>query len=139
MFVEFFTSNGIRVQVLEVSVLLHSRAFIQAYLFLPTDLTLAKLDMNEDEYSQWGNDDNYIKHFICSKFPILGTPVDGEGQTQIQSTSYIPSQQQQTQDDNRSVHNEADIQRITALESQIAEQTKLVTQLKNILISKGMI
>ena len=139
MFVEFFTSNNIRVQVLEVSVLLHSRAFIQAYLFLPTGLTLFKLDMTPEEYANWGADDNYIKHFICSKMDILGVPVDGEGQTQIQSASYISSQQQQTQDDNRSVHNEADIQRITALESQIAEQTKLVTQLKNILISKGMI
>lgn len=137
MFVEFYTSTNIRVQVLEISVLLGKKAHIQAYLFLPNDLTLAKLDMTPEEYKLWSDDDDYIKHFICSKFPILGTPVDGEGGQPIQSASYIPSQQ--TQDDNRSVHNEADIQRITALESQIAEQTKLVTQLKNILISKGMI
>jgi hypothetical protein len=82
MFHEFFTSNGIRVQVLEISVLLHKSAFIQAYLFLPTGLTLAKLDMTPEEYALWSSDDNYIHNFICSKFSILGHPVDGQG-TQI--------------------------------------------------------
>lgn len=120
MFVEFFTSNNIRVQVLEVSVLLHSRAFIQAYLFLPTGLTLFKVDMTPEEYAQWGVDDDYIKSFICSKMPILGTPINGEGAAIQTTTAMI--------DDTRSVHNEADLQRITSLQDQLtAMETKLKT------------
>lgn len=42
-------------------------------------------------------------------------------------------------DDARSVHNDADLAKITTLEEQMAEQQRLVSQLKSILISKGMI
>jgi hypothetical protein len=122
MFVEFFTSNGIRVQVLEISVLIHKSALVQAYLFLPTGLTLFRADMTEEEYALWGADDNYIKRFICLKMgPILGTPVEGEG------SAAIPTMSTQ-QDDTRSVHNEADIQRINSLQDQLtAMETKLKT------------
>jgi hypothetical protein len=120
MFVEFFTSNGIRVQVLEISVLIHKSALVQAYLFLPTGLTLFRADMTEEEYAQWGNDDNYIKHFICAKMPILGTPINGEGAAIQTTTAMI--------DDTRSVHNEADLQRINSLQDQLtAMETKLKT------------
>ena len=43
------------------------------------------------------------------------------------------------QSDLRSVHNDADIAKITTLEEQMAEQQKMINQLKSILISKGMI
>jgi hypothetical protein len=121
MFVEFRTSNGIRVQVLEVSVLIHTRAHIEAYLFLPSGLTLAKLDMGPEEYAQWGADDNFIKNFICSKYPILGVPVDGEG-------GVIQTAQPLQFDDSRSVHNESDLNRISTLERELEEQkNKLAT------------
>jgi len=42
-------------------------------------------------------------------------------------------------DDTRSVHNDADLAKITTLEEQMVEQQRLVSQLKSILISKGMI
>lgn len=134
MFVEFFTTNNIRVQVLEVQILLGKMAFVQCYCFLPTGLSLVKLEMQEDEYSQWAADDNYVKNWICSKVPLLGSVAeayDEFNQPVILDTAI--------QSDNRSVHNESDLQRISSLEAQIAEQTKLVAQMKNILISKGMI
>lgn len=121
MFVEFRTSNGIRVQVLEVSVLIHTRAHIEAYLFLPSGLTLAKLDMGPEEYAQWGDDDNFIKNYICSKFPILGVPVDGEG-------GVIQTAQPLQFDDSRSVHNDSDLAKIQALQDQLtAQEAKLKT------------
>lgn len=130
MFVEFFTSNGIRVQVLEVSVLLHSKAFIQAYLFLPTGLTLFKVDMNEDEYKLWGNDDDYIKHFICSKMEILGNPIDGQGQPIQTSTALISS-------DSRSVHNENDIQKIQTLQEQLTQMESKLKTITELLFKNG--
>jgi len=138
-FVEFRTTNNIRVQVLEISVLLGKKAYIECYCFLPSNLTLYKLDMNEEEYANWGTDDNYIKHWICSKVPLLGSVCEAYDEynnivveTQVNSNNLI-------QTDNRSVHNDADLERISTLEQQIAEQTKLVAQMKSIMISKGLI
>ena len=106
---------------MEVSVLIHTRAHIEAYLFLPSGLTLAKLDMGPEEYAQWGDDDNFIKNYICSKFPILGVPVDGEG-------GVIQTAQPLQFDDSRSVHNDSDLAKIQALQDQLtAQEAKLKT------------
>jgi hypothetical protein len=140
MFVEFYTTNNIRVQVLEVSVLLNKKAFVQAYCFLPSGLTLYKLDMTEEDYSKWGNDDDYVKQWICSKVPLLGSVCETYDEfNQPVILTKESSNDIAVQTDNRSVHNDNDLERISSLEAQIAEQTKLVAQMKSILISKGMI
>ena len=131
MYVEFYTSNGIKVQVLEVAVVLHKSALVQAYIFMPDSLSFFKADMTPEEYAQWGNDDNYIKHFICTKMPILGTPADGG-----EAPAAIPTMSAQ-QDDNRSVHNEADLNKITSLQDQLtAMETKLKT-ITDLLFKQG--
>ncbi len=134
MFVEFFSSNNIKVQVLEISVLLGKKAFIQAYLFLPSELTLAKIDMNEEEYSRWGTDDNYIKHFICSKFPILGSVAEAydEFNQPVILNDMISS-------DARSVHNEADLQKIQSLQEQLDIQAAKLKKITDMLASNGLI
>ena len=130
MYVEFYTSNGIKVQVLEVAVVLHKSALVQAYIFMPDSLSFFKADMTPEEYAMWGADDNYIKHFICAKMPILGTPADGA------AAAAIPTMSAQ-QDDSRSVHNEADIQRINSLQDQLtAMETKLKT-ITDLLFKQG--
>ena len=133
MFVEFFTSNNIRVQVLEISVLLGKSAFIQCYCFLPSGLSLYKLDMNNEDYSKWSDDDDYIKQWICSKIPLLGNPVDNvEG---------LPNQPiiNANLDDNRSMHNEADLQKIQSLQEQLDQQASKLKVITDMLIGKGMI
>jgi hypothetical protein len=138
--VEFNTTNNIRVQVLEVQLVLGKIAFVQCYCFLPTGLSLAKLEMNEEEYSKWGSDDNYVKHWICSKIPQLGNVCETYDEfNQPVILTQESSNDIAVQTDNRSVHNDSDLERISSLEAQIAEQTKLVAQMKSILISKGMI
>jgi len=137
MFVEFFTSNNIRVQVLEISVLLGKSAFIQCYCFLPTGLTLYKLDMIEEDYSKWGSDDDYIKHWICSKISLLGVPVDNvEG---LNNQPIIDANLQSNIDDNRSIHNEADLQKIQTLQEQLDQQASKLKVITDLLINKGMI
>jgi hypothetical protein len=133
MFVEFFTSNNIRVQVLEISVLLGKSAFIQCYCFLPSGLSLYKLDMTEEDYLKWGSDDNYIKHWICSKIPLLGHPVDNVDELNNQPVL------QSNLDDNRSVHNEADLQKIQTLQEQLDIQASKLKVITDMLIGKGMI
>lgn len=130
MYVEFYTSNGIKVQVLEVAVVLHKSALVQAYIFMPDSLSFFKADMTPEEYAMWGADDNYIKHFICAKMPILGTPADGA------APAAIPTMSAQ-QDDTRSVHNEADLNKINSLQDQLtAMETKLKT-ITDLLFKQG--
>jgi hypothetical protein len=133
MFVEFFTSNNIRVQVLEVSILLNLRAFIQCYCFLPTGLVLYKLEMDNEDYKQWGTDDDYIKQWICSKISLLGVPVDN-----VEGLNNQPVLQSNL-DDNRSVHNEADLQKIQTLQEQLDQQASKLKVITDMLIGKGMI
>jgi hypothetical protein len=133
MFVEFFTSNNIRVQVLEVSILLNLRAFIQCYCFLPTGLVLYKLEMDNEDYKQWGTDDDYIKQWICSKISLLGVPVDN-----VEGLNNQPVLQSNL-DDNRSVHNEADLQKIQTLQEQLDQQASKLKVITDLLINKGMI
>jgi hypothetical protein len=137
MFVEFFTSNNIRVQVLEISVLLGKSAFIQCYCFLPSGLSLYKLDMTEEDYLKWGSDDNYIKHWICSKISLLGNAVDNL--EELPNEPVLQSNLDASLNDNRSVHNEMDIQKIQTLQEQLDAQAAKIKTITDMLIGKGLV
>ena len=95
-------------------------------------------NLEGSDYANWGASDDYIKEYICDKEGFIGRPapeLDADGNPIV----YQPVAHTPAHDDNRSVHNEADIQKITTLEEQMVEQQRLVAQLKQILISKGMI
>lgn len=85
-----------------------------------------------DEYKEWTADDDWLYHKIVHKL-ALGTLAGTDG-SYIQAPAPVI-----TQDDNRSVHNDNDIAKIKTLEEQMLDQQRLVAQLKQILISKGMI
>ena len=137
MFIEFFTSNNIRVQVLEISVLLGKSAFIQCYCFLPSGLSLYKLDMTEEDYLKWGSDDNYIKHWICSKISLLGNAVDNL--EELPNEPVLQSNLDASLNDNRSVHNEMDIQKIQTLQEQLDAQAAKIKTITDMLIGKGLV
>jgi hypothetical protein len=65
-----------------------------------------------DEYKEWAADDNWIYQKVAHKL-ALGTLADSD-------MPYVPAPL--VADDNRSVHNEADIQKINDLESELNEQ-----------------
>lgn len=77
-----------------------------------------------DEYKEWSSDDEWLYHKIAQKL-ALGTLAGSD-------VPYIPAPST-TQDDNRSVHNEADINRITSLETELEEQKKKLTQIIGLL------
>jgi hypothetical protein len=89
--------------------------------------------MTEEDYLKWGSDDNYIKHWICSKIPLLGHPVDNVDELNNQPVL------QSNLDDNRSVHNEADLQKIQTLQEQLDIQASKLKVITDMLIGKGMI
>jgi len=65
-----------------------------------------------DEYKEWAADDDWIYQKVAHKL-ALGTLADSD-------TPYVPAPV--VVEDNRSVHNEADIQKINDLESELNEQ-----------------
>jgi len=127
MFVEFFTTLGVRVQVLEVIILLGKSATVSAFVFMPTGLTKFILDMTETEYSNWGNDDNFVRQFICDKIGVIGNPAEGgDVVAPIVSTS-----------DAKSIHNPQDLEAISSLQNQLDEQKKKLETIMALLVKSG--
>jgi len=85
--------------------------------------------LGSDEYTNWGNDDNYIKNYICDKDTYLGRPCDVEEKP----TNVI------IQDDNRSVHNPSDIETIQTLQQQLDDQKKKLETIMGLLLKNGAI
>ena len=82
------------------------------------------VNVSGDEYKEWSSDDEWLYHKIAQKL-ALGTLAGSD-------VPYIPAPST-IQDDNRSVHNEADINRITSLETELEEQKKKLAQIIGLL------
>jgi hypothetical protein len=90
------------------------------------------VNISGEEYKEWSSDDDWLYHKICQKL-ALGTLAGSDG-------SYIQAPVPATvQDDNRSVHNEADIQRIQTLQEQLDEQKKKLETITTLLFKNGSI
>lgn len=81
------------------------------------------LTISGDEYKEWATDDNWIYQKVAHKL-ALGTLADSD-------TPYVLAPI--AIDDNRSVHNEMDINRITSLETELEEQRKKLAQIIGLL------
>jgi hypothetical protein len=120
-------------------------------------------EMDGDQYKKWGNDDTIIYHLLCIKHGYQYVPYvepeffeevnvwrdeeTGEmkselvkkpnpkytGQTPKIERVPIPEGIASLYDDNRSVHNESDINRITSLETELEEQRKKLAQIIGLL------
>ncbi len=88
------------------------------------------VNISGDEYKEWGSDDDWLYHKICQKL-ALGTLAGSD-------VPYIPAPST-IQDDNRSVHNEADIQRIQTLQEQLDAQAAKLKTITDMLIGKGLV
>lgn len=147
--IEFSTSLGSVIMIRGVSITPKQKAVIK--LLYADDGMLEKhtLIMEGVDYEAWGNDDDYLGHFCISQLTngratIVGTdyvapPRPAPAQPLVAAPASAPAPAPVTYDDARSIHNDADLAKITTLEEQMAEQQRMVAQLKSILISKGMI
>lgn len=141
----FRTDKGSHIHILPITITIGTSAHIRCMLFTSASVYDKVYTLEGDDYARWGADDDYIKNWICDQEPYLGRPVpdvDASGNPIIYAapaTTAAPATSQIFYDDTRSVHNDADLQKITTLEEQMVEQQRLVSQLKSILISKGMI
>lgn len=89
-----------------------------------------------DEYKEWAADDNWIYHKVATKLALghLADSVDASGNP----VEYIPAPAPAAAiDDNRSVHNEADIQRIQTLQEQLDAQAAKLKTITELLFKNG--
>ena len=123
--------------------------------------------MEGEQYKKWGNDDTLIYHLLCAKHKLHYKPyvepeffeeimvsADEKGEMKYETVRYANKNYNPNQpeykpielptlstlyEDAKSVHNEADIQRIQTLQEQLdAQATKLKT-ITDMLIGKGLV
>jgi hypothetical protein len=136
----FHTTHGWEIHLFPVQIEIGLKAHIKCIQMSSMGMYQKEYILEGDEYQAWGSDDDYIKNYICGKESYLGLPVpsvDASGNPIVYQRPEPATAT--TQDDNRSVHNDSDIAKIKTLEEQMLDQQRLVAQLKQILISKGMI
>ena len=88
------------------------------------------VNINGDEYKEWSSDDDWLYHKICQKL-ALGT-LAGSDVPYVPAPSII-------QDDNRSVHNEADVQKINDLQTELENQRLKLNQIMTLLGKNNLI
>lgn len=126
-------------------------------------------EMDGEQYKKWGNDDTIIYHLLCIKHGYQYAPYvepeffeevnvwrdeqTGEMRTEMvkrpnpKYTGQVPKIEQvpipegvaTLYDDARSVHNEADIQKIQNLQEQLDAQAAKLKTITDMLIGKGLV
>ena len=118
-----------------VSVEPHEGATIKVQVHYQNDaLANEFITIGRDEYKEWGTDDNWIYQKVARKLAlgVLADSADASGNP----VSYIPAPAAAI-DDNRSVHNEADIQRIQTLQEQLDAQAAKLKTITDLLFKNG--
>lgn len=85
------------------------------------------VNISGDEYKEWAADDNWIYQKVATKL-ALGTLADSD-------TPYVPA----PIEDNRSVHNEADVAKIHDLEIELNEQKVKLEKILGLLGKNNLI
>ena len=132
-------------------------------------ITYYTYEMDGEQYKKWGNDDTIIYHLLCMKHGYQYAPyVEPEFYEEVNvwrdeqtgemkservkkpNPKYtgevpkiehvpIPEGMAALYDDTRSVHNEADVQRIQTLQQQLDEQAAKLKTITDLLFKNGAI
>jgi len=131
-------------------------------------LTYYTYEMDGEQYKKWGTDDTIIYHLLCIKHGYQYLPyvepeffeevnvwrdeATGEIKTEIvkrpnpKYTGQVPNVENIPipealirTDDNKSVHNDADIQKIQTLQEQLDAQALKLKTITYMLIGKGLV
>lgn len=125
----FYTTNGCEVHLFPIQIEIGTKAFIKCIQMSSIGMYQKDYILENDDYLNWGSDDDYIKNYICDKETYLGRPCNVE-----EKPNNVLSQ-----NDNRSVHNEADVQRIQTLQQQLDEQAAKLKTITELLFKNGAI
>jgi hypothetical protein len=135
----FHTTHGWEIHLFPVQIEIGAKAYIKCIQMSSMGMYQKEYILEGDEYQAWGSDDDYIKNYICGKETYLGQPVPSVDASGNPIVYQRPDPVVAIQDDNRSVHNEADIQRIQTLQEQLDEQKKKLETIMGLLVKSGSI
>lgn len=150
---KYWFSSGGFIDIQGISISPNTSAKVQALCFFPEGIIQMKfVDIEGDEYLAWGNDDDYLIAIVGHKLG-MGTrikpidPTNEPDRTEVvpyeyqlpNVPTYIPRTTMTTTTDGRSVHNEADIQRIQSLQQQLDEQAVKLKTITELLFKNGSI
>ena len=134
----FHTTHGWEIHLFPVQIEIGLKAYIKCIQMSSMGMYQKEYILEGDEYQAWGSDDDYIKNYICGKESYLGQPVpsvDASGNPIV----YQRPDPVILQDDNRSVHNPIDIERIQTLQEQLDEQKKKLETIMGLFVKSGSI
>ena len=119
--------------VTNVSVVPHEGASIKVQVHYQNGAFASEfLTITGDEYKEWAVDDNWIYQKVATKL-ALGVLADSD-------MPYITAPLVQSNaEDNRSVHNSGDLERIQTLQEQLDAQGAKLKTITDMLIGKGMV
>lgn len=145
---KYWFSSGGFVDIQGISINPNISAKVQALCFYNGGVVQMKfVDIVDKDYTGWGNDDDYLISLVGHKLGF-GERVETNDPNytpkpfktyNFTSNEVIPTTTTEIISDNRSVHNDADVAKIQTLEEQMVEQTRQLQQMRQIMISKGMI
>ena len=133
----FRTDKGAHVHVFPITITMDTAATFRCVIYSGSSIYDKVFNLEGDDYANWGASDDYIKEYICDKEGFIGRPareLDASGNPIIYQAALTP-----LQDDNRSVHNESDIQRIQTLQEQLDAQAQKLKTITDLLFRNGAI
>jgi len=132
----FNTDKGVSVHVLPITITLGHSASFRALVFTGTMSYGKVFDLEGSDYANWGASDDYIKEYICDKEGFIGRPVP---EVDASGNPIVYQAPEPVQDDNRSMHNEADIRKINDLETELNEQKLKLDKILGLLGKNNLI
>jgi hypothetical protein len=132
----FNTDKRVSVHVLPITISLGHSASFRALVFTGTMSYGKVFNLEGAEYANWGSSDDYIKEYICNKEGFIGRPVP---EVDVDGNPIVYQAPEPVQDDNRSMHNEADIRKINDLETELNEQKLKLDKILGLLGKNNLI
>ena len=131
--INFETSIGTILMIRSITVIPKQAALIKLLYVDGVDVEKHKIIIEGDEYQAWGNDDNYIGQYCINKLT--------NGKATIVGSDYVApaSSAPGTNDDNRSIHNDADVAKIETLQEQLDIQAGKLKTIMDLLYKNGSI
>jgi hypothetical protein len=140
---KYIFSSGL-IDIQGISINPNISAKVQCLCFYNVGVVQMKfVEIAGEEYINWGNDDDYLISLVGHKLgmgeriepndPLYPTKPFKNYNFTI--TDNLPT----TINDNKSIHNDADVAKIETLQSQLDEQRIKLKTITDLLINKGMI
>jgi len=129
--INFETSINTIIMIRSVSVIPKQGALIKLLYVDGFDVETHKITIEGEDYQSWGFDDDFLGHYCINKLT--------NGKATIVNSNYVAPSKPDIINDNRSIHNEADIQKIQTLQEQLDAQAAKLKTITDMLIGKGLV